>query len=296
MTKGTRNDHYEKSRREVAHPDRCRRVVDRRVPACSVADRSAGASDHPDSESGPAAGERELSRSCVPDQHGAVVVMSSDLRRFSDAAAVVTRRVPGSKTLRIEQLLAEARALVALDVEHDATIDGYPSRTPGGGSIGGGAGRTVTVTDETGSPDHVPITSVEAAVLAREARGRDQLHDIALSVRARVDRIATELLGLQSDLVRAGNIRNEAGLDANQPYCHVAKFVCSPPLPFDPAWEIHRRSTLDGYLDRPFPEPVGLSRFAYDFARRMRRLPTDAEMREHLERGTVKVHEPSVAR
>lgn len=217
----------------------------------------------------------------------------SDVRRLDDAARLITRRVPGSKTLRIEQLLAEARALVTLDAEHDSQIDGYPTRTPGGGSIGGGAGRTVTVTDETGSPDHVPITSVEAAVIAREARGRDQLHDIAISVRSRVDRIADELLGLQSDLVRAGNIRSTGNIEANQPYCHVAKFVCSPPLPFDQAWEIHRRTTLDGYLDRPFPEPVGLSRFAYDFARRMRRLPTEAEMREHLERGTVKVHEPA---
>jgi hypothetical protein len=217
----------------------------------------------------------------------------SDVRRLDDSARLITRRLPGSKTLHLEQVLADARALVALDAEHDSQIDGFPTRTPGSGSIGGGAGRTVTVPDETGSPDHVPITSVEAAYLARLDRGRDQLHDIAVSVRARVERIADELRGLQSDLVRAGNIRATEGLEANQPYCYVAKFVCSPPLPFDPAWEIHRRTTLDGYLDRPFPEPVGLSRFAYDFARRMRRLPTEAEMREHLERGTVKVHEPA---
>lgn len=206
--------------------------------------------------------------------------MTSDLRRFSDAAAVITRRVPGSKTLRIEQLLAEARALVTLDAEHDSQIDGYPTRTPGGGSIGGGAGRTVTVTDETGSPDHVPITSVEAAVIAREARGRDQLHDIAISVRSRVDRFADELLGLQSDLVRAGNIRSTGNIEANQPYCYVAKHVHR--LPFDAEWEPAKQTQFTGVIDRPWPEPQWVCRWVYDFTRSNRRLPTSDEMLKHL--------------
>jgi hypothetical protein len=206
--------------------------------------------------------------------------MTSDLRRLDESARLITRRVPGSTTLRVEQLLAEARALVALDVEHDSQIDGFPTRTPGSGSIGGGAGRTVTVPDETGSPDHVPITSVEAAYLARLDRGRDQLHDIAISVRVRVERIADELRGLQSDLVRAGNIRATEGLEANQPYCYVAKHVHR--LPFDAEWEPAKQTQFSGVIDRPWPEPQWVCRWVYDFTRSNRRLPTSDEMLKHL--------------
>lgn len=54
-----------------------------------------------------------------------------------------------------------------------AIPDGYPSSTLGGG---GGSGPTITVDDEHGEPDKVPVTATEAAVIARLDLTDDEHH------------------------------------------------------------------------------------------------------------------------
>lgn len=212
--------------------------------------------------------------------------MKTSTRKFD----LVTRRIVDylrpvvssdgvrSKTLRLEQLLAEARLIVALDVEHDTTIDGFPSKTQGNGSPGGGKGG-------------VPVSSVEVTAIAREGAhdGDDPIALIVASIEARAERMANDIVGMHSDITRYKRLRAPADLEANQPFCYVAKRLHE--LPFDAAWEPHKRTSFDGVIDRPWPEPQQVCRFVYDFTRRWRRIPTRDEMLEHLRSGRVMVHD-----
>ena len=175
--------------------------------------------------------------------------------------------------------------------------DGYPTTTPGNGATGGGRGRHITVHDERGEPDEVSVTSVEQAALARlETREADPVHQLTRSTLQALTRAADALNAVEANLRRFENLRSTAQLE-DAPQCHVANVMYG--LPYDMAWEPHRATDFAGYLAQPWNEPRKVCRFVYDFTRRSQpgswthRLPTKEEMLQYLERGTVRMHEPS---
>lgn len=169
--------------------------------------------------------------------------------------------------------------------------DGYPTTTPGNGSVGAGkgGGRTMEIADEHGLPDRVPTTATEAAAFARleGAPSQDPIRHLSRQLRHHLERIANAYAAIEADLRRFDNLRSTADLTEPE-QCYVAAVICK--LPFDPTWE-HRLRTTDfaGYLPHPWDEPRKVCRWTYDFVRARRRLPTPDEMRQHLERGTVRI-------
>lgn len=187
--------------------------------------------------------------------------------------------------------------LVAIDDTGRNDHDGYPTTTPGNGATGGGRGRHITVPDEHGQPDEVSVTSVEQAALCRlEARQPDPVHQLARSTVQALTRAADALNAVEANLRRFDNLRSTAEL-TEVPQCHVASTMYG--LPYDTSWEPHVTTQFAGYLAQPWDEPRKVCRFVYDFTRRAQpgswthRLPTKDEMLQYLERGTVRMHEPS---
>jgi hypothetical protein len=159
--------------------------------------------------------------------------------------------------------------------------DGWPTTTPGNGNPGGGGGRTITVSDEHGQPDRVPVTSVEAAVIERIAE-RDQIRTMALDEIADWHQISAALESIRNRQQRFANLRSTATVE-DAPQCFVAAVVHH--LAWDATWEPWRATTLNGTWN----EERKVCKFVYWFHRHQGRIPTAVEMRKHLERGTVRI-------
>lgn len=179
----------------------------------------------------------------------------------------------------IDGMLRRSRHVVTMALI-PSQYDGWGSTTPGNGSPGGGSGRHITVEDEHGQPDRVPVTSVELAVFNRERQG-DGVTEIGRLVLAELTTIQSALWSLENHLNAFDHQRSTAKVE-DAPQCHVAKGYG---LPWDETWTPFRSSDLGGELD----EPRRLCKFTYWFHRDNGRLPTKAEMLKHLERGTVRV-------
>lgn len=162
----------------------------------------------------------------------------------------------------VERITDRLAVLVERERRHGTNVpDGMPRSSMAGGSSGGGP--TVLV-----DGDQVPVTSVEAAVIARERPPVDRQRRAVLE--------AVDALGAALDALRRAEhrlnlvdaLRSDEELTP-EPGCWAMARVG--------AWEPVHRKTFVGDEER------ALGRFAYDFVRRAGRLPTIEECRAHSE-------------
>ena len=176
----------------------------------------------------------------------------------------------------LELMLARAEHVLSVALI-SSRPDGYPSTTPGNGD-GGGNGRFITVPDEHGQPDRIPVTSTEQAVLS-ERETSDVITTIARQVLAELATVQTSLSALGHALDHFDIIRNKG--HAKPRMCHVAAEMG---LPDDVMWEPFRLSDLR----KTFDEPQQVCQFVYYFHQREGRLPARADMMRQLERAGVR--------
>lgn len=170
----------------------------------------------------------------------------------------------------LRQDLDVTHRLVLLDAARPSAVDGYPAASSGAGD--GGAA--------------TELTSVESAanrsVFGRP--GRDPIHHLALEalgLRRQLLRVLDDLSAIEKRWQRLQTVPTASDL-GNDSWCSHAR---SLGLPYDTAWDTHRRSDLNGL----WPEPRPVCRWVYDFARERRELPTKDQMLQYLERGVARV-------
>lgn len=174
--------------------------------------------------------------------------------------AQVARLGSAVANVPVERLTARLAGLVERERRHGTTVpDGSPRSSMGGS----GGGPTVLVDGE-----HVPVTTVEAAVIAREHppvdRQRRAVVDAVDALAAALD----ALRRLEHRLALVDALRSDEDLTP-EPGCWAMARV--------DVWEpVHRKTFVGG-------EERALGRFAYDFTRRAGRLPTIEECRAHAE-------------
>lgn len=165
--------------------------------------------------------------------------------------------------------------LVDLNRAHPSTPDGYPSSTLGAG--------TPTIHAHTLDPDgEITLTSVEAAANARTTH-RDPLERAEQHAVQHLCLAAENLALAEQHLRRADQLRaNRPDRPDADPGCWAMARVGG--------WEpVHRVTDLADILDRPLDEPRPLGRWAYDFARRVGRLPSIEECRRRRDGRKVMV-------
>lgn len=142
---------------------------------------------------------------------------------------------------------------------HPSTPDGYPKTTIGGG--GGGGNETAT--------------SVEAAVIARQQKTRDEHRiEITRAVDA-IRNVCDEISRARGALARISKMKSDEELNP-EPQCAAMARVGT--------WEpFHRNHTIDNKI-------VPLGRWAYDFARAMHRMPTIEECKARAEGRRVRIN------
>lgn len=213
--------------------------------------------------------------------------------RYNTTRQPTDARYPSAGRTAIDQLLARAVAAVTAAFTASARPDGFPTSTPGAGNPGGGknARRLMAIevddeprTDGT-SPavDLVPTSSTEAAALAGSS-----VVDTPASMGRRIVRavedVAASLNRLGHELDRWDRYR-KVGEVPDPPMCTVAQMRG---LPYDPTWDVYRRTDFASRLTPAWPEPRPVSKFVHTFVWHHHRLPTADEMRKYLERGVVK--------
>jgi hypothetical protein len=163
-------------------------------------------------------------------------------------------------TTRLKKALATTRRA------GNTRPDGYPTTTPGNGTVATTRGRTIIVDDEHGEPDHVPVTSVEAAVIDRQHHHRDRHLQLTLNAYAALDAAVLNLQRCTRLLDRLDTLTDASTLEP-APGCWAMARIGK--------WEpIHRTTIIDG-------EPRSLGRWAYDWVRSTGRLPTTQECQDH---------------
>lgn len=189
---------------------------------------------------------------------------------------------------RVEDLERRLMDAVRRDLAGSPRPDGYPAGVGGGR----GGGRTITVDDEAGQPDAVPVTSVEGTVLERvepdrPGRARDRHHELTVkavrSVNAAVVAIQTAVGALASidELVDTAppapktcdHCTDKRGKGGNRP--------------------VHVRGTVGDRLERA----ISLCESCYEFVRqvaapgtRLGYLPDDVQILDHETRGRWRIH------
>lgn len=179
----------------------------------------------------------------------------------------------------LEELLARSSHVISVALI-PSQPDGYPSTTPGNGNSGGCGGRFISVPDELGEPDRVPVTSTEQAVL-NDHTTPDKVNAIAREVLAELATVATSLTSLSHALDRFDHLRRTDGQVADR-QCYVTKHVLK--LGWEEEWEPWRTSDLNGALSEPFP----VCKWVYWFHRDNGRLPTSKEALTHIERNVAR--------
>ena len=181
----------------------------------------------------------------------------------------------------LERTLGRVRALLAVGLMPSGA-SGFSATTPLNGSPGGGSGRFMTVEDESGQPDRVPITSVEQAALG-DHNERDEVSAIAKQALAELATIQAALSSLGHALDRFDNLRSRVDEETTR-QCYVTKHVLK--LTWEAEWEPFRQSDLGGLLD----EPRYVCKWVYWFHQDHKRLPTVKEAQTYIERQVVRVH------
>lgn len=181
-----------------------------------------------------------------------------------------------NKRQRLRVILEEAGQAVAVGQSASVRLAAIPKNTPANGWPGGGSGGGAT-------------SSTEAIAVARldstRPMGRqDPVLRISLDIEraleallADVERIIT-LIELMARTRSTDHVRDA-------PQCWVASELHG--FPWDEQWRPFTITKFEGVLEDPWPVERQVCRWVYDRTRRLRRLPTHAEMQLYLERGQV---------
>lgn len=152
--------------------------------------------------------------------------------------------------------------------------DGYPASVRGGG-IGG-----------------AELTSVEGAADRRIAGVHDELSSHVENELAYLEQAIASLDASTSRSQAVDRLLDDHDLNP-RPQCwiitHVGKIT-----EWDPRFDEHVRTDFDGVLARKWDQPRPVCRWAYDFVRAQRRLPTQAEIAMYADRGVVRVRDAVV--
>lgn len=181
----------------------------------------------------------------------------------------------------LERMITRVRAVLAVGLM-PSTPSGFAARTPLNGSPGGGGGRFMTVEDENGQPDRVPITSTEQAALD-DRYAQDVLNNIAREVLAELATIQAALSSLGHALSRFDHHRLPPKAEA--PQCHVMKVMLKMPAQDEWGSPFHK-TDLGGLLD----ERRDVCKWVYQFHQDHKRLPTATEAQTYLDRQVVRLH------
>lgn len=181
----------------------------------------------------------------------------------------------------LERTMVRVRALLAVGLM-PSDPNGFAATTPLNGNPGGGGGRFLTVEDENGQPDRVPVTSTEQAVLNDHVKP-DEIKLIAREALSELATIQAALSALGHALDRYDNLRRQPTEDETR-QCYVTKHILH--MTWQDEWEPWRKSDLGGLLD----EPRDVCKWVYWFHQDNRRLPTAKEAQTYIERQVVRVH------
>ena len=140
----------------------------------------------------------------------------------------------------------------------------------------------MTVEDENGQPDRVPVTSTEQAVLNDHAK-QDEIKLIAREVLSELAAMQAAMSSLGHALNRFDNLRRQPTEDETR-QCYVTKHILK--MVWQEEWEPWRKTDLGGLLD----EPREVCKWVYSFHQDNRRLPTAKEAQTYLERQVVRMY------
>lgn len=164
----------------------------------------------------------------------------------------------------LDELGRQLHTLIELNRDHPSTPDGFPATT---------SGASPSTSRRPVDDDSVDLTSVEAAADARPLH-RDPLLTAERRARQALTRAAHNLDTAQAHLRHAEQLRHTTLVHNPEPGCWIMHRIG--------AWEpIHRVTDFTDIFARPLDEPRAVGRWAYDFARRVGRLPTIDECRRH---------------
>ena len=181
----------------------------------------------------------------------------------------------------LERTLTRVRDVLAVGLMPSGP-SGFSATTPLNGSPGGGGGRFLTIDDENGQPDRVPITSVEQAALNDHNR-QDEINGVARRVLAELATIQAALSSLGHALDRFDHLRQQPTEDETR-QCYVTKHILK--MVWQAEWEPYRKTDLGGLLD----EPRDVCKWVYWFHQDNRRLPTAKEAQTYIERQVVRLY------
>lgn len=177
----------------------------------------------------------------------------------------------------------ERRLLIALQRDRTGSVipDGYPTSTGGGRS---GGSRTIVVPDENGQPDRVPVTAIEAAVVALVDGDtpRDRHHDLTVRAVEAIDSAVVALNTCVAALASIDDLVSEKG-PAPKTCAH-----CTSKRGEGSDRPIYATGTVGDRLERS----VSLCKHCYGFVEQTARpgthtgyLPSDDQIRDHEQRG-----------
>lgn len=193
---------------------------------------------------------------------------------------------PAVAVPRLEVLLRRAETVVFAASSVSRSSDGWSSMTPLNGNPPGGKGgrRMMSVRDEEGRADLVPTSSTEVSAIAPGSPA-DPTVAAGRAVNMAVHELDRAMEHLAQALDRWDHLRSTSSV-VEPPMCWWAGRLG---LPWDPVWEPWRETDFAGLLPESWPEKRRVSSVVYWFVRNHRRLPTQPEMVQALERSVVRV-------
>lgn len=206
------------------------------------------------------------------------------LQHLTDRLRALGEPPEKGKPRRIDDLETRLQRAVRRDLAGLPTPDGYATRTGGGRS----GGRTITVDDEQGQPDAVPVTSVEGALIDRADwhRTRDRHHELTVRAVEAVDCAVVAIHTAFSALASIDDMVNTA------PPAPRTCDHCTDKRGRGGNRPIYVRGTVGDRLERA----MSLCEACYEFVRQValpgsRRgyLPSDLQILEHEQRGRWRI-------
>lgn len=201
------------------------------------------------------------------------------LQHLTDSLRALGEAPAKGRPRRIDDLEQRLVRAVERDLAGLPTPDGYPATTGGGRS----GGRTILVDD-----DHVPVTSVEGAVIDRDdrRRTRDRHHELAVKAVTAVDAAVVHLQTAFAALASIDDLVNTA------PPAPKTCDHCTDKRGPGGNLEVYVRGTVGDRLERA----LSLCGPCYEFVRQVALpasrngyLPTDLQILEHDRTGRWRI-------
>lgn len=201
------------------------------------------------------------------------------LQHLTDSLRALGEPPAKGKPRRIDDLEQRLHRAVERDLAGLPTPDGYPATTSGGRA----GGRTIVVDD-----DHVPVTSVEGAVIDRDdrRRTRDRHHELTVKAVTAVDAAVVHLQTAFAALASIDDLINTA------PPAEKTCDHCTDKRGQGGNRPVYVRGTVGDRLERA----LSLCEACYEFVRQVALpgtrggyLPSDVQILEHEQRGRWRI-------